>query len=195
MARLRPALIVHYHEISLKRGNRPLFLRQLSRNLERVTGDLGPVRVHQLPGRIVLDLEGNERSDAVAARVSRVCGVASASLASRVPSTVDAMKSAVAAVVDGSRFASFRISARARSSVSAHVGRAEPGARSFVVERTRARVDLRAPEWRSTSRCCPPRPSSTPIGSPGPAACPWARRAPSRRCCPAGSIPRWRPGG
>ena len=35
MVRLRPVLVVHYHEISLKRGNRPLFLRHLRRNLER----------------------------------------------------------------------------------------------------------------------------------------------------------------
>ena len=147
MARLRPALIVHYHEISLKRGNRPLFLRHLLRNLERVTRDLGPVRVYQRPGRILIDLEGNERPDAVAARVCRVCGVASASLASRVPSSVDAMKSAVAAVVDGQRFASFRISARRAFKTypltSVELNR-ELGA--FVVERTGARVDLRAPD-------------------------------------------------
>jgi adenylyl- and sulfurtransferase ThiI len=29
------AAVVHYHEISLKRGNRPLFLRQLHQNLLR----------------------------------------------------------------------------------------------------------------------------------------------------------------
>jgi thiamine biosynthesis protein ThiI len=147
MPRLRPALIVHYHEISLKRGNRPLFLRHLLRNLERVTRDLGPVRVHQLPGRIVIDLEGNERTDAIAARISRVCGIASASLASRVPSAVEAMKTAVAAVVDGQPFKSFRISARRAFKTypltSVELNR-ELGA--FVVQRTGARVDLRAPE-------------------------------------------------
>jgi thiamine biosynthesis protein ThiI len=147
VARSRPVLIVHYHEISLKRGNRPLFLRHLVRNLERATGDLGPVRVHQLPGRILLDLEGNERPDAVAARVSRVCGVASAALASRVPSSVDAMKGAVAALVEGRRFASFRISARRAFKTypmtSVELNR-ELGA--FVVARTGARVDLTSPE-------------------------------------------------
>ena len=50
------AAVVHYHEISLKRGNRPLFLRQLQQNLLRAVSDLGPVRLEQLPGRIVLDL-------------------------------------------------------------------------------------------------------------------------------------------
>src|SRR5213594_1303182 len=112
MARLRPAVIVHYHEISLKRGNRPLFLRQLARNLERAVSDLGPVRLRQLTGRILLDLDDNEHPDAVRDRAARVCGVASVALAWRVVSTLDAMKAAVAQIIEGRRFASFRISAR-----------------------------------------------------------------------------------
>src|SRR5947199_5030845 len=112
MARLRPAVIVHYHEISLKRGNRPLFLRQLARNLERAASDLGPVRLRQLTGRILLDLDDNEHPEAVRDRAARVCGVASVALAWRVVSTLDAMKAAVAQIVDGRRFPSFRISAR-----------------------------------------------------------------------------------
>src|SRR5881397_4085281 len=112
MARLRPAVIVHYHEISLKRGNRPLFLRQLARNLERAVSDLGPVRLRQLTGRILLDLDDNERPDAVRDRAARVCGVASVALAWRVASTIEAMKAAVAQIVDGRRFPSFRVSAR-----------------------------------------------------------------------------------
>src|SRR3989442_14797727 len=101
MVRLRPALIVHYHEISLKRGNRPLFLRHLVQNLERATSDLGPVRVRQLSGRILLDLEGHERPDAVAARVARVCGVASAAPAHRIPSAGEPRRAAPAAVIEG----------------------------------------------------------------------------------------------
>ena len=52
MTEAAPAAIVHYHEISLKRGNRPLFLRQLHQNLLRAIGDLGPVELVQLSGRI-----------------------------------------------------------------------------------------------------------------------------------------------
>ena len=144
---MRSVLIVHYHEISLKRGNRPLFLRHLVRNLERATRDLGPVRVRQLPGRILVELEGHDRPDAVAARVGRVCGVASAALAYRVPSSVDAMKAASAMVIEGRRFASFRISARRAFKTypltSVELNR-ELGA--FIVQRTGARVDLREPE-------------------------------------------------
>src|SRR5439155_14976 len=57
VSRLRPAVLVHYHEVGLKRGNRPLFLRHLARNLTRTTSDLGPVRLRQLSGRILLDLD------------------------------------------------------------------------------------------------------------------------------------------
>jgi thiamine biosynthesis protein ThiI len=175
---VRSSLIVHYHEISLKRGNRPLFLRHLLQNLERTTRDLGPVRVRQLSGRILLDLEGNDRVEEVAARVSRVCGVASAALAWRVPSSVEAMKTAVAAVVDGRGFPSFRISARRAFKTypltSVELNR-ELGA--FVVERTGARVDLRAPALEIHVEVLPaetfvyadrvPGPGGLPVGTAG----------------------------
>jgi thiamine biosynthesis protein ThiI len=111
-ADLTPCVIVHYHEISLKRGNRPLFLRRLQENLARAVSDLGPVRVIQLPGRIVLDLEGNENPGAVRERLDRVCGIANTALAVRTGSSLDRLKGAVDHVIDGLSFASFRITAR-----------------------------------------------------------------------------------
>ena len=77
---LRPVVVVHYHEISLKRGNRPLFLRQLARNLERATADAVPVVVRQRPGRIVLDLDGHPHPEVGVESARLVCGVASVSL-------------------------------------------------------------------------------------------------------------------
>ena len=59
MVRLRPVLVVHYHEISLKRGNRPLFLRHLRRNVEHALADTGPAAIEQLSGRVLVDLEGH----------------------------------------------------------------------------------------------------------------------------------------
>src|SRR3989442_6994716 len=106
MARLRPAVIVHYHEISLNRGNRPLFLRQLARNLERAVSDLGPVRLRQLTGRILLDLDGNEHPEAVRDRAARVCGVASVALAWRVAPPLEGVKGAGAPILDRKTFPS-----------------------------------------------------------------------------------------
>ena len=112
MTRLRPVVVVHYHEISLKRGNRPLFLRHLARNLRSATADLGPLVLRQRPGRIVLDLDDHPQPEAVRDRVLRVCGVASASLGYRTSATLDAMKSVIGRLVEGRQFASFRVSAR-----------------------------------------------------------------------------------
>ena len=144
MTKLRPAVIVHYHEIGLKRGNRPLFLRHLARNLRRATSDLAPVSLRQVSGRILLDLDGHPAPEEVRDRVLHVCGVASAALAYRVPSTLEAMKAVIGRLIEGRSFASFRISARRafktypRTSVELN---RELGA--FVLERSpAARVDL-----------------------------------------------------
>jgi len=112
MTRLRPVVVVHYHEISLKRGNRPLFLRHLQQNVRRAIGDLGPVRLEQLPGRIVLDLTGHPDPARVRERLARVCGVANYSLAVRTGVSREALRAAVGQVIASREFGSFRITAR-----------------------------------------------------------------------------------
>jgi thiamine biosynthesis protein ThiI len=107
-----PCAIVHYHEISLKRGNRPLFLRQLQDNIRRAIGDLGPARLVQLPGRIMLDLTGHPDPMAVRDRLGRVSGIANVALAERTGSSLEALAQAVERAVTGRAFASFRITAR-----------------------------------------------------------------------------------
>jgi thiamine biosynthesis protein ThiI len=114
MARVTPSpcAIVHYHEISLKRGNRPLFLRHLQQNIRRAVGGVGPARLVQLPGRIMLDLTGNDDPAAVLARLGRVAGIANVALAERTGSRLDALRAAVERAIAGRSFRSFRISAR-----------------------------------------------------------------------------------
>ena len=147
MTRLRPAVLVHYHEIGLKRGNRPLFLRHLAKNLARATSDLGPARPRQLSGRILLDLDDHPAPERVRDRARRVCGVASVALAYRVVSTLDAMKAVIGQLIEGRAFASFRITARRAFKTypmtSVELNR-QLGA--FVVGRAGARVDLHDPE-------------------------------------------------
>ena len=178
MAGLRPVVLVHYHELGLKRGNRPLFLRHLGRNLRRAISDLGPVSLRQVSGRLLLELDEHPAPAAVRDRVRRVCGVASAALAYRVASTVDAMKAAVAELVDGRSFASFRISARRAFKTypltSVELNR-QLGA--FVLERVAARVDLRRPELEIHVEVMPaetfvyvdpePGPGGLPVGASG----------------------------
>jgi tRNA uracil 4-sulfurtransferase len=178
-AGLRPCAIVHYHEISLKRGNRPLFLRRLQENLARAVSDLGPVRVHQLPGRIVLDLEGNPAPAAVRERLDRVCGVANTALAMRTGSSLDALKRAVDYVIEEQTFASFRITARRafktfpltstdlNRELGAHVQRQRPEAR---VDLHHAALEIHVEVLPHEAFVYPdrhPGPGGLPVGSAG----------------------------
>jgi len=143
MVRLRHVLVVHYHEISLKRGNRPLFLRHLRRNVEHALADTGPAAIEQLSGRVLVDLEGHPAPEAARDRVARVFGVASVTIAYRTPSTLDAMKALLERLLEGRSFPSFRISARRAFKTypmtSVELNRALG---AFVLERVRTRVDL-----------------------------------------------------
>jgi thiamine biosynthesis protein ThiI len=107
-----PAAVLHYHEISLKRGNRPLFLRHLQQNVLRAISDLGPVRLVQLPGRIMLDLSRHPEPPRLRERLARVSGVANFSLALRTGVSPEALRAVVGQVIEGREFGSFRISAR-----------------------------------------------------------------------------------
>ena len=178
MSRLRPAVLVHYHELALKRGNRPLFLRHLGRNLVRATSDLGTARVRQLSGRLLLDLDGAVPIEAVRDRVTRVCGVSSVAVAYRVASTVEQMKAIIARLIEGRSFGSFRISARRAFKTypmtSVELNR-ELGA--FVLERATTRVDLHHPELTIHVEVLPaetfvyidrlPGPGGLPVGASG----------------------------
>jgi thiamine biosynthesis protein ThiI len=140
-------VVVHYHEISLKRGNRPLFLRRLQESLLRALADLAPARVEQLTGRMLVHLAAGADEEAVAERVARVFGVANFALAERTTPDMDALKRAVDRVTDRRRFASFRITARRAFKTlpltSIEMNR-ELGA--HVLSRHSARVSLEHPE-------------------------------------------------
>ncbi len=179
MSERRPCVIVHYHEISLKRGNRPLFLRRLQENIARAVGDLGPARVHQLPGRIVLDLADHPAPEVVRARLDRVCGVANTALAVRTGSSLEALRAAVDHVIEGRDFPSFRITARRafktfpltstdlNRELGAHVQRQRPQAR---VDLHHAALEIHVEVLPHEAFVYPdrrPGPGGLPVGSAG----------------------------
>lgn len=105
-------VVVHYHEISLKGGNRPLFLRRLSRNLVAATAGLDVRGVRRLPGRLVLDLGPDPDLGAVRERIAAVFGIAYFAPAVSLPPRWDAVQAAVLRLLEGRQFESFRITAR-----------------------------------------------------------------------------------
>jgi thiamine biosynthesis protein ThiI len=139
-------VVVHYHEISLKGGNRPLFLRRLADNLRHATTGCGVRAVRRLPGRLVLDLAPDADHPALRARIATVFGVANFAPGLAMPPRLDAVKDAILALLAGRQFESFRITARRTFKVfpmsSEDVNR-ELGA--FVLKHFSTRVNLGQP--------------------------------------------------
>jgi thiamine biosynthesis protein ThiI len=107
--------VIHYGELSLKGKNRPLFVKQLARNVEQALRGLGrdgECDIHILAGRILVIVpETISRSD-VAERLSRVFGVSNFAPCLQAPHDMAAIKSVVSQALHGRQFGSFRIAAR-----------------------------------------------------------------------------------
>lgn len=96
-------VIIHYHEIGLKGRNRPLFEKQLLRNVLARTEGLGVRQGRRLSGRLVLELEPGASWPAIRERLETVFGIAYFALAYQTPLDIDALRQAVldAMPVDG----------------------------------------------------------------------------------------------
>ncbi len=140
-------LLVHYHEIALKARNRPFFVNQLVRNLKRATADFPVRRIQKLPGRVLLELAGENAAQEVAERVRRVFGVANCCSALRCDLDLEALKDTAAKALAGRPFQTFRVTARrAYKTFPLTSPQLNEILGTFVLERFPARVDLKNPE-------------------------------------------------
>ena len=104
------SVVVHYHELALKGRNRGRFERRLRQNLARTLGAVGECRVRSLPGRILIETEGD--AGPVVEAATRVCGVAAVSPVERLPRDLKAAGAAVIARFEARRPATFCVRAR-----------------------------------------------------------------------------------
>lgn len=105
-------LLVRYKELALKGRNRPWFVDRLVRNLREVTADLAVGEIRPVMGRIEVALRPGasaDEVDAVRARVAHTLGVASVSLAARVPADLDAIAASALDLAVGLDAPSFRV--------------------------------------------------------------------------------------
>jgi thiamine biosynthesis protein ThiI len=138
------SVLVRYHEVALKRGNRPYFVRVLKRNLASSVSGLGLREIKQLAGRLLLLFGEEADGEEISHRVQTVFGVANFSFVERTAADLEVLKSRVLDCIDGKQFASFRIDTKRGNKdfplTSPEINR-EVGA--AVKERSGARVDLR----------------------------------------------------
>jgi thiamine biosynthesis protein ThiI len=171
-------VVVRYHEIALKRGNRPAFVNRLVNNVGRALRGTGVKRVRSVPGRIVVNLARHADWAEISRRLQRVPGVANYSLSWRAERDIDAITSTVLEAIDGRQFATFAVRAK-RADKSFHLPSPEINriVGSAVEARSHAAVDLDDPELTITIEVVPheafvalerlPGPGGLPVGSSG----------------------------
>jgi thiamine biosynthesis protein ThiI len=178
-------VVVRYHEITLKRGNRARFVAQLIENVRRVSADLPLGRIADLHGRVGAVLRDDSAWPVVRERLARVFGIANFSLARSFslpaqfgPSDLEKLNQAILEAVRAERFESFRVATRRadkRFPISSPEVNAAIGA--FLKERTGARVDLDGADLTVTVEILPgeilysvekvPGPGGLPVGTAG----------------------------
>jgi thiamine biosynthesis protein ThiI len=145
------SVLIRYHEIALKKGNRPYFTELLKRNLATAVKDLGVKEIRNLPARLLLTFENNIDQPTVINRIRSVFGVANFSLVERTPRNLDLIQSRILECLNGMSFSSFRIETQRGDKnfplTSPEINR-QLGAP--VKERSGARVDLTNPELTIT---------------------------------------------
>jgi thiamine biosynthesis protein ThiI len=139
--------LVHYHELTLKKGNRAYFLQRLVKNLQRGLKGTGAGPIERPEGRLLVALPDAADEREVRARLARTFGVANFAIARWVPLDMDRLAEAVADTIKPLRFASFRISAKRgnkRFPLTSNQINVELG--TLVKSLTGSRVDLERAE-------------------------------------------------
>ena len=108
--------LVHYHEIGLKGKNRATFENQLVTNLHRALKSFDVANIGRISGYIVVDAADHRATDAMAAAIRQVPGVARVSLAYKCGLDEDEYKAAaVQALSEAGDFSTFKVHARRSS--------------------------------------------------------------------------------
>jgi len=136
-------LVVHYHELGLKKGNRDYFENRLCQNLRVTLTDCGCGPIRRISGRVLVTLSADSNVQEVFRRMRRVPGVSHFSEAWKSALSLEAMEANAWSLLEGRQFESFRVDAR-RGDKSFPHNSVEINKRvgAYLKERCGKRVDL-----------------------------------------------------
>ncbi len=140
-------VVVRLGEITLKKKNRPLFVRQLGRNIRQATRGLAVRDVEWGPNRILITPGPALDWPELRERLRRVFGLKNFSLCQVLPWDVDAIREGVLSMASERSFESFRITVQ--RSDKRFPGTSQELERTLgaaVKDASGARVDLSQPE-------------------------------------------------
>lgn len=106
---INAVIVVHYHELWLKGGNRRFFLGKLFNALRQSLGGIPVERIEQPGERFLVRLGEGASPDAAAERVRRVLGVAYYAIARPVERDMDAICRAAWSEVEPLKFGTFAV--------------------------------------------------------------------------------------
>ena len=150
------SVLIRYHEIALKKGNRPYFIELLKRNLLSAVKDLGIKEIRSLPARLLLTFKSDYDPQILIQRISGVFGVANFSMVERTPREIEVLRARILESLNGAHFSSFRIETQRGDKTfpltSPEINRQLGAA---VKEHSGARVDLTHPQFTVTVEILP----------------------------------------
>lgn len=150
------SVLIRYHEIALKKGNRQYFTELLKRNVLAAVKDLGAKEIRSLPARLLLTFRNHVDPALTVERIGRVFGVANFSVVERTTRDIDALRSRILESINEVHFASFRVETQRGDKTfpltSPEINRQLGAA---VKEKSGARVDLTNPELTVTVEILP----------------------------------------
>lgn len=172
------SVLIRYHEIALKKGNRAYFTDLLKRNVIAAVKDLGVQEARSLPARLLLTLKRDIDEATAKERIGAVFGVANFSLVERTDRDIEALRARVVDALPGAPFASFRIDTQRGDKsfplTSPEINRLLGAA---VKEKSGVRVDLDKAEFTVFVEILPrdaffgfnkiPGPGGLPVGATG----------------------------
>ena len=150
------SVLIRYHEIALKKGNRQYFTELLKRNLLAAVKDLGAKEVRSLPARLLLTFKNEIDRQILIQRIGAVFGVANFSIVERTARDIEVLKTRILESLDATHFASFRIDTQRGDKTfpltSPEINRQLGAA---VQAKSGARVDLENAEFTVTVEVLP----------------------------------------
>ncbi|HSF56937.1 MAG TPA: tRNA uracil 4-sulfurtransferase ThiI [Candidatus Binatia bacterium] len=150
------SVLIRYHEIALKKGNRAYFTELLRRNLIAALQDLGVKEIRSLPARLLVTFNHTIDQQTTVNRIRSVFGIANFSLVEKTPRDLEVIEARMLEALNGLSFSSFRIETQ-RGDKSFQLTSPEINRQlgATVKEHSGARVDLTKPELTITVEILP----------------------------------------
>lgn len=109
---MKRTILIHYHEINLKRNNKAWFETHLHQNVISLLKGLKYKSVQRFKGRLLLELVTDSPIEEIARRVGMVFGIANFAATWEVAAEIEAIRSGLAELIPTISFDSFKIDAR-----------------------------------------------------------------------------------